>query len=59
VQGLTYQEKNSPFLIHYRPVILPPERHKAYALQWFLLAVAVMVIALLASARKHPQGIEL
>jgi cytochrome oxidase assembly protein ShyY1 len=59
ISGLTYQEKNSPFLIHYRPVILPPERHKAYALQWFLLAVAVVVIALVASARKHPQGIEL
>jgi len=59
VKGVTYQEKNSPFLIHYRPVILPPERHKAYALQWFLLAVAVVVIALLASARKHPQEIEL
>jgi surfeit locus 1 family protein len=59
ISGLTYQEKNSPFLIHYRPVILPPERHKAYALQWFLLAVAVVIIALVASARKHPQGIEL
>jgi surfeit locus 1 family protein len=59
VAGLAYQEKNSPFLLHYRPVILPPERHKAYALQWFLLAVAVVVIALVASARKHPQGIEL
>jgi surfeit locus 1 family protein len=59
VAGLAYQEKNSPFLLHYRPVILPPERHKAYALQWFLLAVAVVVIALVASARKHPQGVEL
>lgn len=59
VNGLAYQEKNSPFLIHYRPIILPPERHKAYALQWFLLAIAVVVIALVASARKHPQGIEL
>lgn len=59
VTGIAYQEKNSPFLIHYRPVILPPERHKAYALQWFLLAVAVVVIALAASSRKHPQGIEL
>jgi len=59
ISGLTYQEKNSPFLIHYQPVILPPERHKAYALQWFLLAIAVVVIALIASAHKHPQGIEL
>lgn len=59
VTGLVYQEKNSPFQLHYRPVILPPERHKAYAVQWFLLAVAVLVIALAASARKYPQGIEL
>ncbi|WP_062061141.1 SURF1 family protein [Cellvibrio sp. OA-2007] len=59
ISGVVYQEKNSPFLIHYRPVILPPERHKAYALQWLLLAVAVVVIALLASARKHPPGVEL
>ncbi len=59
ISGLVYQEKNSPFHIHYRPVILPPERHKAYALQWFLLAVAVVFIALIASARKHPEGIEL
>ena len=59
INGLVHQEKNSPFQLHYRPVILPPERHKAYALQWFLLAVAVLVVALTASARKHPQGIEL
>jgi surfeit locus 1 family protein len=37
-------------------VILPPERHKAYAMQWFLLAIAVLVITLVASARKHPLG---
>jgi len=58
VNGLIYQGKNSPFIVHYRPVILPPERHKAYALQWFLLAIAVVVIALAASAHKYPQGIE-
>jgi cytochrome oxidase assembly protein ShyY1 len=57
INGLAYQEKNSPFQIHYRPVILPPERHKAYALQWFLLAMAVVVIALAASSRKHQQGV--
>ena len=56
VNGLAYQGKNSPYLHHYNPVILPPERHKAYALQWFLLALAVIVIALAASSRKHPQG---
>lgn len=57
INGLAYQEKNSPYLNHYTPVILPPERHKAYALQWFLLALAVIVIALAASSRKHPQGV--
>ncbi|MCE3253440.1 MAG: hypothetical protein K0Q67_2460 [Cellvibrio sp.] len=59
VEGLAYQEKSSPFLLHYRPVVLPPERHKAYAVQWFLLALAVLIIALAASARKYPQGIGL
>jgi cytochrome oxidase assembly protein ShyY1 len=29
-----------------------PERHRAYALQWGLLAIAVLVIALAASAKK-------
>lgn len=52
INGLTYQKNASPFLIHYRPVILPPERHKAYALQWLLLAIAVVIIAVVASARK-------
>lgn len=59
VMGLVYQEKSSPFLIHYRPVILPPERHKAYALQWFLLAVALVIIALAASARKKINHVEI
>jgi cytochrome oxidase assembly protein ShyY1 len=53
--GVIYQQKNSPFVVHYRPVILPPERHRAYALQWGLLALAVIVIALAASARKELQ----
>jgi len=55
--GIIYQQFNSPFVIHYRPVVLLPERHKAYALQWLLLAVAVIVIALVASSHKREQGI--
>jgi surfeit locus 1 family protein len=51
--GLIYQQQNSPFVVHYRPVILPAERHRAYALQWGLLAIAVVVVALAASARKE------
>lgn len=34
------------FLIHYRPVVLPPEQHKAYSLQWLLLAIAALLVGL-------------
>ena len=37
-----------------RPVVLPPARHRAYALQWGLLALAVVAVALAASARRVP-----
>ena len=40
-----YQQQSS-FIPHYQPVILPPEKHRAYALQWALLAVAVVFVAL-------------
>lgn len=49
--GLVYQMESSPFLIHYQPVVISPERHRAYALQWGLLALAVLVVALAASSR--------
>lgn len=52
--GLIHQQQASPFHIHYRPVVLPPERHRGYALQWGLLALAVIGVALAASARKVP-----
>lgn len=40
---LLYQQQ-SPYLYHYKAVVMPPEKHRAYALQWLLLAVAVVVI---------------
>jgi len=49
--GLVYQMEASPFLIHYQPVVISPERHRAYALQWGLLAFAVLVVAVAASSR--------
>lgn len=52
-QGVVHQQQGSPFHIHYRPVVLPAERHRAYALQWALLALAVIVVALAASQRKE------
>lgn len=36
----------------YQPVVMPPEKHKAYALQWFLLALACVLIFLFASRDK-------
>lgn len=51
--GVIYQQGASPFQIHYQAVTLPPERHQAYAVQWALLSMAVIVIALAASARKE------
>lgn len=50
--GIIYQQQNTPYAVHYRPVVMPPERHRAYALQWALLALAALVIALVASAKK-------
>ncbi|MDN5783013.1 MAG: SURF1 family protein, partial [Luteimonas sp.] len=37
------------------PNTLPPERHLGYAVQWFALAAAVLVIALLLTFRKRKQ----
>mgnify|MGYP006199403153 CR=1 FL=1 len=42
-------QQGSPFVPHYKAVVLPPEKHRGYALQWFLLAVAVLGVALAAS----------
>lgn len=47
--ALVYQQQGSPFVPHYKAVVLPPEKHRGYALQWFLLAVAVLGVALAAS----------
>lgn len=58
VEGVLYQEADSPFQIHYRPVVLPPERHKAYAVQWFLLAIALVVVGVIASSHKYSEGMK-
>lgn len=55
--AVIYQQSQSPFALHYRPVVMPPERHKAYALQWGLLAVAVICIALAASMHKKVESL--
>ena len=52
---LLYQQKSSEFISHYQPVVLPPEKHRGYALQWFLLAVAVVGVALAAAHQGRVQ----
>lgn len=43
----------------YKPVVMPPEKHQAYALQWFLLAFTSLVVFAFASykSRKNNQQI--
>lgn len=36
----------------YKPVVMPPEKHVAYAVQWFLLGIASLVVFGLASLNK-------
>lgn len=47
--AVLYQQQDTNFVPHYKPVVLPPEKHRGYALQWFLLAIAVVGVALAAS----------
>ncbi|MDA8621680.1 SURF1 family protein [Psychrosphaera sp.] len=39
----------------YKPVVMPPEKHVAYAVQWFLLAAAAVIVFLFASLRSGSQ----
>jgi len=41
-------EANFSLQPHYTPVVMPPSKHLAYALQWLLLAIAALVIFLIA-----------
>jgi cytochrome oxidase assembly protein ShyY1 len=57
-KGIIHQLQNSPYVIHYQTMVMSPERHRAYALQWILLALAVIVIALAASLKNDRSAIE-
>ncbi len=62
-----FSEKQFPFLlqlpaenpyalnVHWQPYVMPPEKHRAYAVQWFLLGLALLVLYLYAGfiKRKH------
>jgi len=48
-----FYQQQTPFVHHYQPVVLSPEKHRGYALQWLLLALAVVIVAMAASCQKE------
>ncbi|MFT6925881.1 MAG: surfeit locus 1 family protein [Psychromonas sp.] len=38
---------------HYQPVIMPPEKHLAYAVQWLLLALSALVVFVFAMRKQY------
>ena len=45
-------DENSAFVRDWQPVVMAPEKHLAYAVQWFLLAFAALVIFVIAQRNK-------
>ena len=54
--GLLQLNATSPeaLTVHWQPVILSPERHIGYAVQWALLSVALLMTGLTTIKRTHP-----
>ncbi|MEP7705637.1 SURF1 family protein [Paraglaciecola sp. 25GB23A] len=46
------ESSDSDFVRKWQPVVMPPEKHIAYAIQWFLLAFAALIIFVIAQRRK-------
>lgn len=51
-------EPGSGFARDWTPQILPPERHRGYALQWFAFAVAALVIFIVLHWRRAKPGLK-
>ncbi|MEW9797774.1 SURF1 family protein [Alteromonas sp. CYL-A6] len=45
-------EQSDAFIRRWEPVVMPPEKHLAYAVQWFALAGAALLIAFFAGVRR-------
>ena len=45
---VVYVDKNAAigFEKNWQPIVMPPEKHRAYAFQWFSLAIAWMLLML-------------
>lgn len=42
--AILYQQTPSSFIPHYQAVVMPPEKHRGYAVQWLGLAIAVLFV---------------
>ncbi len=49
-----FYQKSSPFVYHYQQNVMPPEKHRAYALQWLGLALVVLAGGLVLIRRSSP-----
>ena len=45
-------QNNSTFIRNWQPVVMAPEKHMAYAVQWFLLAFAAIGVFIIAQRNK-------
>lgn len=45
------QEENLGYKKNWQPIVMPPEKHQAYAFQWFSLAIAWLILMLWASIK--------
>ena len=50
---VVYLDENEAlgFVKNWTPIVMPPEKHRAYAFQWFSLAVAWLSLMIWASYR--------
>lgn len=47
-----FYQRLPPFIYHYQQNVMPPQKHRAYALQWLGLALVVLVGGLVLSRRE-------
>ena len=45
-------QETSSYVRNWQPVVMAPEKHMAYAVQWFLLGFAALVVFVIAQRNK-------
>lgn len=55
--AIVYQQQMSAFTPHYQPVVMLPEKHRGYAMQWLGLAIAVVAVAIAAARQPDTKTI--